>query len=206
MVVGLNGRVLFLAVLAAAALAAGFAQGKRTPWMPPGTQAALPVVLWHGMGDTCCDPDSMGRVQDLIETSLSVYVYSVRLAETVGADRDAGFFGSVPKQVRQVCETIASDPKLAGGYNAIGFSQGGQFLRAVVEVCPTLVPSMPPCRKLVTFGGQHQGVMDWPGCGNKVSLDIQSLQSWSLPTNKSQQGVRSVLPLLHEPAFLWCLQ
>lgn len=31
-------------------------------------------------------------------------------------------------QVKQVCEKLASDPKLKNGYNALGFSQGGQFL------------------------------------------------------------------------------
>lgn len=37
-------------------------------------------------------------------------------------------------------------------YNAIGFSQGGQFLRAVAQRCPGGM------KKLISFGGQHQGV------------------------------------------------
>lgn len=37
-------------------------------------------------------------------------------------------------------------------YNAIGFSQGSQFLRAVAQRCPQGM------RKLISFGGQHQGV------------------------------------------------
>lgn len=31
-------------------------------------------------------------------------------------------------QVKEVCEKVAADPKLKNGYNALGFSQGGQFL------------------------------------------------------------------------------
>ena len=31
-------------------------------------------------------------------------------------------------QIKQVCEKVAADPKLKNGYNALGFSQGGQFL------------------------------------------------------------------------------
>lgn len=27
--------------------------------------APLPVVLWHGMGDTCCNPLSIGRIQQV---------------------------------------------------------------------------------------------------------------------------------------------
>lgn len=35
---------------------------------------------------------------------------------------------NVNLQVKDVCKQINADPKLAGGYNAIGFSQGAQFL------------------------------------------------------------------------------
>lgn len=31
-------------------------------------------------------------------------------------------------QVKDACKQIAADPKLINGYNAIGFSQGAQFL------------------------------------------------------------------------------
>ena len=34
----------------------------------------------------------------------------------------------VNQQVAQVCAQLAQDPQLKGGYNAMGFSQGGQFL------------------------------------------------------------------------------
>lgn len=34
----------------------------------------------------------------------------------------------VNEQVSMVCSQLAQDPKLKGGYNAMGFSQGGQFL------------------------------------------------------------------------------
>ena len=40
--------------------------------------ALRPVVLWHGMGDTCCYPFSMGAVKKEIEKALpGIYVYSV---------------------------------------------------------------------------------------------------------------------------------
>jgi len=41
----------------------------------------------------------------------------------------------------------------------LGFSQGGQFLRAYVERC-----NNPPVYNLITMGGQHQGVADVPDC------------------------------------------
>ena len=50
---------------------------------------------------------------------------------------------------------LTTSPELklfAFRYNALGFSQGGQFLRAVAQRCPQGM------KNLVTFGGQHQGV------------------------------------------------
>lgn len=38
------------------------------------------------------------------------------------------FFMNVNEQVSEVCRQLAQDPQLQRGYNAMGFSQGGQFL------------------------------------------------------------------------------
>ena len=35
-------------------------------------------------------------------------------------------------QVEQVCKQLLGDKKLASGYNAIGLSQGGQFLYVIL--------------------------------------------------------------------------
>ena len=43
-------------------------------------------------------------------------------------DTENSFFMDVNQQVAQVCGQLAQDPQLQGGYNAMGFSQGGQFL------------------------------------------------------------------------------
>jgi hypothetical protein len=37
--------------------------------------------------------------------------------------------GSLRPQVAKVCNELRSIPELQGGFNAVGFSQGGQFLR-----------------------------------------------------------------------------
>lgn len=42
--------------------------------------------------------------------------------------------GDVNQQVAKACERIRVTPELAQGYNAIGFSQGGQFLRVRTRV------------------------------------------------------------------------
>lgn len=43
-------------------------------------------------------------------------------------DTENGFFMDVNAQVSQVCSQLAQDPQLKDGYNAMGFSQGAQFL------------------------------------------------------------------------------
>nr|ACI69196.1 Palmitoyl-protein thioesterase 1 precursor [Salmo salar] len=62
------------------------------------------------------------------------------------------------------CSQLAQDPKLKDGYNAMGFSQGGQFLRAVAQRCPS-----PPMKTLISVGGQQQGVYGLPRCPGESS-------------------------------------
>lgn len=119
-----------------------------------------PLVIWHGMGDTCCFFFSMGRIKQMVEERIpGIYVRSLMIGDNIIADEENGYFGNVNHQVEQVCQKLADDPELQGGYHAMGFSQGGQFLRAVAERCPE-----PAMHNLITFGGQHQGVFGLPNC------------------------------------------
>lgn len=115
----------------------------------------------------------MGRLQRFIETTLpGVYVHSVMVGETPSADTMHGFLGNVNAQVEEVCAKLAAEPRLRDGFNAVGFSQGGQFLRAVVQRCggggaernSAPDPGRLRVKKLITMGGQHQGVASIPGC------------------------------------------
>jgi palmitoyl-protein thioesterase len=67
--------------------------------------------------------------------------------------------------VEQVCNILKSDENLKNGFNAIGFSQGGQFFRAYVQRC-----NDPPVHNLITFGSQHAGIADLPGCSYNDGL------------------------------------
>jgi len=126
----------------------------------PMATAYLPVVLWHGMGDSCCNPLSMGRISNVItDNHKDTYVYSIMLGKDEFSDTLEGFLGDANSQVDTVCEKIKADPKLADGFHAIGFSQGGQFLRALVQRCGDI-----KVQNLVTFGGQHEGVFGLPKC------------------------------------------
>ena len=43
-------------------------------------------------------------------------------------DTENGFLMNANDQISLVCSKLQKDPKLASGFNAVGFSQGGQFL------------------------------------------------------------------------------
>jgi len=122
--------------------------------------APRPTVLWHGMGDTCCFSFSMGAIKSRIQQVVpGTYVYSVEIGGNMFSDELQGYVSNVDNQVAFVCKQVQSDPNLRNGFNAVGFSQGGQFLRAYVERC-----NNPPVYNLITMGAQHQGVADIPGC------------------------------------------
>lgn len=102
----------------------------------------------------------MGSIKKLIKLHTNnTYVTSVEIGGNIAKDYESGFFIHPNWQVDYVCKLLEKDPNLADGYNAIGFSQGGQFLRAVAQRCP-----QPPMKVLVSVGGQHQGIFGLPKC------------------------------------------
>ena len=117
------------------------------------------------MGDSCCDSRSIGAVRDHIAELLGpgAFVHSISSGQTAGSESSdlwSSYFGDVNAQVARVCDELRSLPALRRGYVGVGFSQGGQFMRAVAQRCQHLGPRM---HTLVTMGAQHQGIMDVPG-------------------------------------------
>jgi len=121
-----------------------------------------PIVMWHGMGDSCCFPFSLGSIKKKLNDSLpGVYVHSLMIGGNLIEDVENGYFMHPDKQVEMACKLIRGDPKLAGGFNALGFSQGGQFLRGLQQRCGGI-----NMKNLISIGGQHQGVYGLPNCGS----------------------------------------
>ncbi|KAJ1913152.1 hypothetical protein IWQ60_009337 [Tieghemiomyces parasiticus] len=122
-----------------------------------------PVVVWHGMGDSAYSKDSMGALQRSLETALpGAYIHLVALGGDQNSDVTASFWGNVNNQVDTVCRDLQRLPQLRTGFHALGFSQGGLFLRAYVERCNT-----PPVRNLVTLGSPHGGIAAPPDCSDE---------------------------------------
>jgi len=141
----------------------------------------LPVILWHGLGDNYA-ADGINDVAALIEeTHPGTFVYPIRLAEDPSGDRSASFLGNTSEQIAKACADIAAHPILstAPAIDALGFSQGGLFLRGYVERCNT-----PPVRSLVTFGSPHNGIADYTPCGAtdrlcKGAMALLHVNTWS---------------------------
>jgi len=81
-----------------------------------------PVVLWHGMGDSCCNPLSLGSIIKLIERELTPapYVHSIRIGSNIEEDTANGFFMNVNHQIDYACKLLNADKNLTQGYHAIG--------------------------------------------------------------------------------------
>jgi palmitoyl-protein thioesterase len=124
-------------------------------------ETPLPLIIWHGLGDSY-QADGLKEVAQLAEeVNPGTYVHIIHLDDSDNGDRQATFIGNVTEQIAQVCEQLASEPILstAPAVNALGFSQGGQFLRAFVERC-----NFPKVHNLVTMGSQHNGIFKFQAC------------------------------------------
>lgn len=149
--------------------------------IPATTSDPLPLVIWHGLGDNYL-AEGLREVGELAEkVHPGTFVYNVRLDNDASSDRTATFFGNVTVQLAQVCADLAAHPILssAPAIDALGFSQGGQFLRGYVERC-----NNPPVRSLVTFGSQHNGIAKFQACGPtdwlcKGAMGLLRSSAWS---------------------------
>jgi palmitoyl-protein thioesterase len=134
-----------------------------------------------GLGDSYAG-EGIKQVAELAEAvNPGTFVYVVKIGADGNSDRSATFFGNVTTQLEVVCAELASHNILstAPAIDALGFSQGGQFLRGYVERC-----NFPPVRSLVTFGSQHNGISAFKECGAtdylcKGAMALLRFNTWS---------------------------
>ncbi|KAL2760233.1 hypothetical protein ACRALDRAFT_1027131 [Sodiomyces alcalophilus JCM 7366] len=134
---------------------------------PISDDTPLPLVIWHGLGDAY-NSEGMRHIASLAEAQHpGIFVHHIQLGDDPNADRSATFLGNVSAQLETVCADLAAHPILstAPAIDAVGFSQGGQFLRGYVERC-----NQPRVRTLVTFGAQHNGIARFRACGDRDFL------------------------------------
>lgn len=119
----------------------------------------LPVLLWHGMGDTY-NSESMEWIADQIQQEHSnTKIFSIYIQEDGNQDRQASVFGNAMTQLVDVCNQVKTlDIDFSKGFNAIGFSQGGLFIRSLVQTCDIKF------NNIVAVGSPQNGISDLPPC------------------------------------------
>ncbi|CAK4079723.1 unnamed protein product [Aphanomyces euteiches] len=118
----------------------------------------LPVVVMHGMGDAAQNP-GMQRLRKAIEDRVGTYVTNVQIGSSQAEDTLNGFFMNLNKQVDYFANVVAKDPKLANGFNAMGFSQGNLVIRGYIERY-----NNPPVHSFLSVHGPLAGVAALPHC------------------------------------------
>ncbi|CAA19178.2 palmitoyl protein thioesterase/ dolichol pyrophosphate phosphatase fusion protein Pdf1 [Schizosaccharomyces pombe] len=123
-----------------------------------GASEQLPVVIWHGLGDT---PTSftLTEVSQRVQKLTKGAVYAIRVGDNEFEDIKAGYLGKLEDQLDEVCDLIGNEDSLSNGFYALGLSQGGLFLRALAQTCDAA-----KIRSLITLGSPHSGINTIPGC------------------------------------------
>ena len=122
------------------------------------------------MGDTCCNPSSLGAIEEAVKkevSSTTTKVMSIRFGKSETSDFISGFIGNAFRLVNDFgCEQIVREARKEESETILlGFSQGGVFARAMVEFCGDKAN----VKKLITFGAPHAGVWKFPGCDRMAS-------------------------------------
>lgn len=111
-----------------------------------------PVVLMHGLGDAGSNPGMQSLAKSVMAKYPGIYAVAVNVAN--GFD---SFVTPMQKQTDQFNAVVTGDPKLAGGFNVVGLSQGGLVVRAYIEQY-----NNPPVHNFVSICGVQNGEFDCP--------------------------------------------
>lgn len=113
---------------------------------------ALPVVIYHGLGDRYDSPGLAELANDIKrELGSDTFVYVARATEDAAQDQKSTLFANMNTQLQAVATRLQDIPELQSGFNGIGLSQGGVYLRGYVERY-NLNPAYPAVRNLITLG------------------------------------------------------
>lgn len=120
----------------------------------------LPILIWHSALEHCCG-EEINSYSNIIKSQLGndIHIKSVRIGDSAEKDRVNSLTRHPFKQIDEVCREIRNDERFINGYNGLGLSQGGLFMRGLVQRCP-----YPPMKNLITLASPHQGVYSYPQC------------------------------------------
>jgi len=111
-----------------------------------------PVVFLHGMGDASSNPGMQSMCRTASDMYPGLYVVCANVADGL-----ASITTPIAEQVDELADLVKADARLAGGFHAVGLSQGGLVLRGYVERY-----NEPPVRRLISVCSPHAGISSCP--------------------------------------------
>jgi len=118
----------------------------------------LPTVVGHGMGDSCFNA-GMKSITEGISNKTGTYATCIPTGDNVASDTINGFLKTMDSSIDYWAEKIRADPKLANGFNCVGFSQGNSQCRGYIQRY-----NDPPVDTFLSVHGTVMGVQAFPGC------------------------------------------
>jgi palmitoyl-protein thioesterase len=118
----------------------------------------LPTVVAHGMGDSCYNA-GMKSITKGIGTKTGEYSVCFGTGNNVVTDTINGFLKNMDASVEFFANKIKKDPKLANGFNCVGFSQGNSLCRGYIQKY-----NDPPVNAFLSVHGTVMGVSAFPSC------------------------------------------
>lgn len=89
----------------------------------------LPVVLAHGMGDSCFNEGMQHLTQHVSQLLGGVYTVCIPTGKNQQEDTKNGYFLNMDASVDVFAEAVQQEAELQGGFHAIGLSQGNNVIR-----------------------------------------------------------------------------
>lgn len=110
----------------------------------------------------------MVRFDALLRNLTGAEVHCLQIGDTFEQDAENGWFMNVDEQIDVACAKLNQISGLDGGFYGLGLSQGGLFIRGLLQRCD----AAQGMKRLVSIGGPQQGVESIPKCnGNDTVCD-----------------------------------
>ncbi|GMH65302.1 hypothetical protein TrST_g9549 [Triparma strigata] len=127
-----------------------------------GESKALPIVVAHGMGDSCFN-SGMKSITKAAGAKVGAYSTCIPTGDSRIKDTINGFLLNMDASVDVFAEGVKNDPELADGFNAFGLSQGNNLIRGYIQKYNG-VEGYPTANTFMSICGINAGVGAFPNC------------------------------------------
>lgn len=138
------------------------------------SDGSIPVVMAHGMGDSCFNDGMQHVVQRLSDLLGGVYSTCIPTGDSQSEDTTNGYFLNMDASVDVFAQKVRKDPKLQDGFKAMGFSQGNNVIRGYIAKY-----NDPPVTTFISVNGVNGGEGAVPYCKPSL-LDLPENVEFSM--------------------------